>query len=92
MKRSFLLIISFITGFSQCSFAQWDDAMVDNHSSTKFAIGAYGNADFNSNCITTAFAYNFLEGSYLDNNLKQQVSSRLTQINRLGFSLNYGIF
>ncbi len=88
----FLLIIFFITGFSYFSFAQWDDAMVDNHSTTKYAIGAYGNADFNSDCITSAFAYSFLTGSYLNDNLKQQVSSRLKASNRFGYSLTYGIY
>jgi hypothetical protein len=87
-----LIIISLVTGFIHPSFAQWDDAMVDNHSGKKYAIGAYGNADFSSNCITSAFAYNFLEGNYLDDNLKQQVSSRLMRMNRLGFSLSYGIY
>lgn len=56
----------------------------------KYLAGIYGNADYSSNAVTTAFAGNFIEDAYLNDNLKQQVSSNLENTNRLGFSYNYG--
>jgi len=88
----FPIIFFFVTGYSNYLFAQWDNALVNDQSSKKMAVGIYGNADYSSNCVTSAFAYNFYMGNYLDANLKQQVSSRLQGMNRLGFALNYGAY
>lgn len=71
--------------------AQWDQAIIQNPGTGKFLAGIYGDADYSSSAVTTAFATNFLEGNYLNDNLKQQVSSNLQTANRLGYSLNYGI-
>jgi len=72
--------------------AQWNEAILDSNVGNKYTIGAYGNADFSSNAITTTFAYNFLHGNYIDDNMKQQVVSNLQQDNTIGYSLNYGLY
>jgi hypothetical protein len=72
--------------------AQWDDALIHNPGTGNWLVGISGNADYSSNAITSAFATNFLQGSYLDSAKKEQVSTRLKNTNRLGYSLNYGIF
>jgi Family of unknown function (DUF5723) len=81
----FCLMFSYL--FSQ---AQWDEAIIQNPGTGKFVAGIYGDADYSSNAVTSAFAANFLQGSFLNNNLKQEVSSNLQSTNRLGYSLNYG--
>lgn len=72
--------------------AQWDQAIIQNPGTGKFLAGIYGNADYSSSAVTSAFASNFLQGSYINDNLKQQVVSNLQTSNRLGYSLNYGAF
>jgi len=72
------------------SRAQWNEAFVQNPGTGKYLAGIYGNADYSSNAVTTAFLTNYIQGSYLDDNLKQQVVSNLQNTNRLGYSLNYG--
>lgn len=71
--------------------AQWDQAILENPGSGKFLAGIYGDIDYSSNALTNAFVTNFLEGHYIDDNLKQQVVSNLQTSNRIGYSLNYGI-
>jgi hypothetical protein len=83
----FCLMFSFLS-----SDAQWDESFVSNPGTGKFLVGMYGSADYSSSAITSAFATNFLQGSYLNDNLKNEVSSNLKNANRLGYSLNYGIF
>lgn len=91
MKRILLPGLFFITTIGSAS-AQWNDAIVDNNLPSKVTIGAYGNADYASNAITSKFAYNFIKGSYLDSTLKNSVSSKLQKENRLGYELNYGLY
>lgn len=74
------------------SQAQWDDAIINNPGTGKYMAGIYGNVDYSSNAITSTFAASFLQGKYIDSAHKQQVSSRLKNSNRMGYSLNYGIF
>ena len=81
----FCMMISFLS-----TRAQWDQAIIQNPGSGKFLTGIYGNADYNSSTITSAFLTNFLQGSYINDNLKQQVVSNFQTANRLGYSLNYG--
>ncbi|HTB31705.1 MAG TPA: hypothetical protein VK808_06745, partial [Bacteroidia bacterium] len=90
-RRIVTLVVCMIFSFLS-SQAQWDDAIIQNPGAGKFMAGMYGNADYSSSAITSAFATNFIEGNYLDSAQKQQVSSRLKNSNRLGYSLNYGIF
>ena len=85
------LIICMILLFLSAQ-AQWDNALITNPGTGKYLVGMEGNADFSSNAITSAFAADFLQGNYIDSTRKQQVSSRLKNANRIGYSLNYGIF
>lgn len=73
------------------SYAQWDDAIIQNPGTGKYLAAIYGGADYSSSAITSAFALNFETGSNMDN-FKDQVSSNLKNSNRLGYSLNYGAF
>ena len=66
--------------------AQWDESFIQNPGTGKYLAGVYGNADYSSNTVTSAFAGNFIEDAYSDDNLKNQVSSNLVTNNRLGFS------
>ncbi len=70
--------------------AQWDQAIIQNPGTGKILAGIYGSADYSSSAVTSAFVTNFLQGSYINDNLKQQVVSNLQTANRLGYSLNYG--
>ncbi len=81
----FCLMFSFLS-----SSAQWDEVIVQNPGTGKFLVGIYGDAEYSSNAVTSAFAANFIQGSFLNDALKQQVSSNLQSTNRLGYSLNYG--
>ncbi len=82
----FLLIIPALS-----SYAQWDEAIVHNPAEGKYLLGVYGNADYSSSAVTSTFAQNFVLGGNMDN-YKDQVSAKLKNANRLGYSLNYGIF
>lgn len=84
------LIFSFLFSFMSLH-AQWDPIIIQNPGAGKFSAGIYGAADYSSNAINSTFAASFLEGNYIGNNLKNQVSSNLQAGNRLGASLNAGI-
>ncbi|HSY75855.1 MAG TPA: DUF5723 family protein [Bacteroidia bacterium] len=92
MKRISYILLVIGTIISADINAQWSDAMVEIPAQKNFTGGIYGNADFNSTCITTAFATNFLLGNYIGDNLKQEVSSNFNKFNRIGYSLNYGAY
>ena len=94
MKRITLLLVSTIGIFfyPHAGFAQWNDAIVKDSARTKYSVAVYGNLDFSSSCITNLFAVNFALGNYINNNLKDGVSSRLQTTNRLGYIFNYGAF
>ncbi|HTB07891.1 MAG TPA: DUF5723 family protein [Bacteroidia bacterium] len=94
MKRRILLVLSIlgIALYPHISLAQWEDPMVNDTAGGKHTAGIYGMADICSNSITNLFAVNFALGNYLDNNLKDGVSSRLQNDNRLGYILNYGAY
>jgi hypothetical protein len=90
VKRQAIFFVSLI--LSLTVNAQWNDAITDAPVQKNFTAGVYGNADYSSNCITTAFAINVLQGNYLASSLKNQVSSQLQKFNRLDAELNYGIY
>jgi hypothetical protein len=83
----FCLIFSFLT-----SRAQWNESFIQNPGTGKSLAGISGSFDYSSNAITSAFAANFLQGSYLNDNLKSQVSSNLENSNRLEYSFSYGVY
>lgn len=83
-----IFITFFIAVSSLPAWAQWDQSIIQNPGTGKYSVGLYGNADYSSTAITSAFAENFLEGNYITDNLKQQVVSNLQTANRAGFSLN----
>lgn len=72
-------------------WAQWDQSIIQNPGTGKYSVGIYGNADYSSSAVTTAFATSFLTGQYINDGLKQQVVSNLETANRAGFLLNTGI-
>lgn len=84
---TFCLILSFLT-----SRAQWNESFIHNPGTGNILAGIYGNVDYSSSDVTTAFAARFIQGGYLNDNLKNEVSSNLKNANRLGYSLNYGAF
>jgi hypothetical protein len=88
-SKPFILAFSLVLSY-HLLYAQWDDAIIQNPGTGKFMAAIYGNADYSSGTITSNFAANFLEGSYLTNSLKQEVSANLQNSNRLGYSINYG--
>lgn len=92
MKCSKAIPLIFIMMFTFLhTQAQWDQSIIQNPGTGKFLAGIYGDADYSSSAVTSAFATNFLQGSYINNDLKQQVVSNLQTTNRLGFALNYGV-
>lgn len=88
--KTILLIFCILFSFISMQ-AQWDQSIIQNPGTGKFTVGIYGNADYSSNAITSAFAENFLEGKYINDDLKQQVTSNFQTANRIGASLNAGI-
>jgi len=90
VRRRALFFLAFI--LSTIVKAQWNDALVQVPSQKDFTAGIYGNADFSSTCITTLFAANFLEGNYISNSLKKQVSNNLQKFDRFDAELNYGVY
>ncbi len=86
-----ILLTFFIVVSSLPAWAQWDQSIIQNPGTGKYMVGVYGNADYSSSAVTTAFGTNFLEGNYINDDLKQQVVSNLQPANRAGFSLNTGI-
>lgn len=93
VKRLSLILLGFgamLLPLATC--AQWNETMVQSSPQKDFTAGIYGNADFASNSVTSLFAANLLEGNYIDDNLKQQVVSRLGSTNRIGLLFNYGIY
>ncbi len=89
--KSVIFIFSLLFPFLSAS-AQWDESFIHNPGTGKILAGLYGNVDYSSSAVTSAFAATFIQGGYLGNNLKDPVSSGLKNANRLGYSLNYGAF
>jgi hypothetical protein len=54
-------------------------------------IDVLGNAGYNSNTVTNAFTKKIIFGGFIDNGLKDQVSSRLKNVNRFGYDILAGI-
>jgi hypothetical protein len=90
VRRSALIFLAVI--LSTIVKAQWNDALVQVPAQKDFTAGIYGNADFSSTCITTLFAANFLQGNYISNSLKKQVSNNLQEFNRIDAEINYGVY
>src|SRR5208282_6942853 len=59
---------------------------------SKYAAGVYGSIDYSSNSVTTNFVANYETGSYINEGMKQEVVSKLSNFNRLGYELNYGLY
>lgn len=89
-KKYLLLFIGII--IANMVAAQWNQDLTDSNSRGKYLIGFSADADFSSNALTNSFAYNWLTGNYLSDGLKNQVSVLLSQNNRAGFELNYGMY
>jgi len=92
VKRITYILLAIGTLVSLRSQGQWNDAITDVHIQKDFTAGVYGGADFSSNCITSTFTANILEGNYISDALKQQVVNNLGRFNRLGYTLNYGAY
>ncbi len=70
----------------------WDAyGMEESYNDSKSYIGITGNFLFGSSCVTTAFANNYIGHYFIDSTMSQQVSSRFSSTNRLGFDLDAGI-
>jgi len=90
VKRVFIIFLTFLTSFTV--HAQWNDGLTAVPAQKGFAIGAYGDADYASTCLTTSFAFNIVQGNYITNSMKKQVSSQLQKFNRADAELNYGMY
>ncbi|MBL4651846.1 MAG: hypothetical protein JKY53_03130 [Flavobacteriales bacterium] len=60
--------------------------------SSKIVVGVSGEIQYNSSAITNEFAKTFYQGDYLTNEIKQSSLGRMTNFNRLGLDVNYGVY
>lgn len=74
------------------SSAQWNTPITDANHTKDFWSGAYVNADVASNSVTNLFAANIFLGNYIGNGLKKEVTNNFSEFNRIGATLNYGIY
>jgi len=92
VKRTSFILLLISSLVSLHGNAQWNNSITDVTTDKNFTGGIYGNADVASTCVTTLFAANLLEGNYIDQKLKQEVINNLSKFNRLGYTLNYGMY
>lgn len=57
-----------------------------------YICGSFAGFEMNSDAIDVDFAKGFYHGDFIDNQRKNRVANRLTNENRMGADLNYGIF
>lgn len=91
VKKIFLAISAAIV---TCSASAQVEAMfpdtIDN--SFNYLTGAYTGFEMNSSALDLDFVRTFRNGGFIDNAMKDRVSSRLTNENRLGGDLNYAVY
>lgn len=98
MKRTLplpllLLLFSFKAICQPVGFFSFDSKTTfeSNYPSSKNSIGINGDFLYGSNCITANFANTYLTNQYIDTTLKQNVSSRMSPNNYLGYDLDGGL-
>ena len=60
--------------------------------SSKMTLGILGEYDVNSTALTNELYYKILNGSFIEVETKDRVNKRLSEFNKAGFDLNYGLF
>lgn len=91
--RYFRIRLYLLLSMAPClTYAQWNSALTDTVPAGRYKAGISAIADYSSNSLTSAFAFSWLAGNYLNNTLKQQVSSLLGNNNRAGYEMNYGMY
>jgi hypothetical protein len=84
----FYLLISFLCGKAQIA-AVFSDELTDVQ---KARIGVTADYFINASSFTNQFIGKFYKGGFIDVSLKDQISKRTKNSNRIGAELNYGIF
>ena len=60
--------------------------------SSKMTMGILGEYDVNSTALTNELYYKAINGSYIKAGTKDRVDKRLSEYNKAGLDLNYGLF
>lgn len=91
MSKRFLFLLPLLfaaKGYSQTGYS------LSNYylDSAKIAVGISGEFLINSTVLTNEFFGKFINGGYIDKELKDKISGKLLLSNRLGGDVNYGLF
>lgn len=91
MKK--LLIIFIVTLIHSLLQGQISGIFTDEFPDlAKTRIGIVGDYDLNSNTFTNTFISKFYTGGHIDEGMKNSISNRAKNKNRIGGNVNYGIY
>lgn len=65
---------------------------VYNDNQSGYSVGIYGRYQLSSNALTSNVIWNAYQGKFIDRDLREQASNRLTKSNAIGVDLDYGIY
>jgi len=71
--------------------AQFTNPIYDDWTSG-YAVGAQGRYQISSNALTSNYVWNIYQGKFLERKLRETVSNKLTDANRVGVDLDFGLF
>ena len=91
MKQLIVNFALFVTPILVVGQSTFTLQSYDSDSNTVIS-GGLGEVQYNSSAIANEFAKTFYEGGYLTNEIKQGSSSRMTDFNKLGLDVNYGVY
>lgn len=92
MKKKFNILLLFVIIHFSVQ-AQIQSFFADEFpDSSKTRIGLMADYDLNSNALTSRFISQFYKGKYLDTDLKNSVSDRVKNTNKVGANINYSVY
>lgn len=95
VKHSFIrgAAFAFAVLVSYTATAQIEEIFPDTiNRKFNYISGGFAGFEMNSNAIDIDFAQGFYRGDFIDNERKDRISGRLTNENRMGADINYGVF
>lgn len=94
--RIFLLLLPVFFSGIRCGFSQaeltFSSFSVIAGDSVKFSTGLSADVCLNSNSLNNNFFHRFNKNGFISDDIKDEISQKLTARNRIGADLNYGIF
>jgi len=91
VARSLYILITFFLA-AECSSQSLFTLGDYYNDSSKMTMGILGEYDVNSTALTNELYYKVLNGSFIEAETKDRIDKRLSEYNKAGADLNYGLF